>query len=245
MFKVNERYTKTDIYKILKVPTNQQKGNWNTGYTKYKEYIYIFANIGVAGRTGVNHNNHWDGDELIWHSKPTAKIGQPLMKELLSSKNVLVFTRENSRDPFAFEGHGIVKKYFNESPIKIRWSFEELDLGYEVVIPEEIKETNIYEGAYKTIKVNVYERSGDARKKCIEHWGCHCYVCKFDFSLQFPSLKKKFIHVHHKVPISTIKKSYKVDPIKDLIPVCPNCHAMIHSRNPAYTIEEIKKHLGE
>ena len=41
--------------------------------------------------------------------------------------------------------------------------------------------------------------------------------------------------------ISDIGKEYEVDPIKDLIPVCPNCHAMIHSKRPAFTIEEIKE----
>jgi len=34
--------------------------------------------------------------------------------------------------------------------------------------------------------------------------------------------------VHHLVPISKIGKKYRVDPIKDLRPVCPNCHAVIH-----------------
>lgn len=50
-----------------------------------------------------------------------------------------------------------------------------------------------------------------------------------------------FIHVHHINQISDIGKEYEVDPIKDLIPVCPNCHAMIHSKRPAFTIEEIKE----
>jgi len=53
-----------------------------------------------------------------------------------------------------------------------------------------------------------------------------------------------FIHVHHLVPISEIGTSYKIDPVKDLIPVCPNCHAMIHKRKPIpYTVDEIKEKL--
>ena len=45
------------------------------------------------------------------------------------------------------------------------------------------------------------------------------------------------------VPISTIKEEYQIDYEKDLIPVCPNCHAMIHRKNPPYTCEQIKELL--
>jgi hypothetical protein len=34
--------------------------------------------------------------------------------------------------------------------------------------------------------------------------------------------------------------------INDLIPVCPNCHAMIHRRKPAaYSIEEVKEFVAQ
>jgi 5-methylcytosine-specific restriction protein A len=52
---------------------------------------------------------------------------------------------------------------------------------------------------------------------------------------------KGFIHVHHINQISEIGREYEIDPIKDLIPVCPNCHSMIHSKRPAFTIDEINE----
>ena len=46
---------------------------------------------------------------------------------------------------------------------------------------------------------------------------------------------------HHRAkPISEINEKYIVDPIEDLRPVCPNCHRALHSKNPAYSIEEMK-----
>ena len=66
-------------------------------------------------------------------------------------------------------------------------------------------------------------------------------MCEFNFEDHFGEVGQGFIHVHHINQISDIGKEYEVDPIKDLIPVCPNCHAMIHSKRPAFTIEEIKK----
>lgn len=49
-----------------------------------------------------------------------------------------------------------------------------------------------------------------------------------------------YVHIHHLKPLSEIGKEYELDPIKDLRPVCANCHAIIHRKKPAYTIDELK-----
>ncbi|MEG4267597.1 HNH endonuclease, partial [Microcoleus sp. Pol12A4] len=54
-----------------------------------------------------------------------------------------------------------------------------------------------------------------------------------------------FIHVHHIIPLSEINQEYEVNPIQDLRPLCPNCHAMIHRKYPPFTIEEIKDLLSK
>jgi 5-methylcytosine-specific restriction protein A len=66
-------------------------------------------------------------------------------------------------------------------------------------------------------------------------------VCKFNFEKNYGVVAKDFIHVHHLTKISSIKESYKINPEKDLVPVCPNCHSIIHKRKIPYTIEEMKK----
>ncbi len=107
--------------------------------------------------------------------------------------------------------------------------------------PDEVEVTGHTEGATKKVLVNAYERSSKARTDCIRHYGAHCYICRFDFSKIYgDELGKGFIHVHHLVDISTIGKEYIVDPINDLRPLCPNCHAMIHKRKPALKLEELK-----
>ena len=104
-------------------------------------------------------------------------------------------------------------------------------------------EKNLYEGAVKTVKMNIYERNPIARQKCIEFHSAICKVCDFDFENRFGEIGKGFIHVHHKKEISEIKKEYEIDYKNDLIPVCPNCHAMLHKKKPSYTIEELKEIL--
>ncbi len=97
------------------------------------------------------------------------------------------------------------------------------------------------EGAKNEVLSNKYERNKKAREACIKYYGFTCSVCGFDFEKNYGKIGKGFIHVHHELDISAVGKEYIVDPIKDLKPVCPNCHAMLHQKKPAYSIKELKK----
>lgn len=99
------------------------------------------------------------------------------------------------------------------------------------------------EGSKVNVTINAYERSPTARAACIEHHGLNCSVCAFNFSQVFGDLGKGFIHVHHVVAIGSIGEEYEVDPVTDLIPVCPNCHAMIHRVEPPLSIDQLKECL--
>ena len=97
------------------------------------------------------------------------------------------------------------------------------------------------EGSRQSILVNKYERNTKAREKCIEHHGVICKACDFNFEGNYGEVGEGFIHVHHIKPVSEIGETYEVDLMNHLIPVCPNCHAMIHKRKPPYSIKEIKE----
>lgn len=93
---------------------------------------------------------------------------------------------------------------------------------------------------YQTIR---YERNRLNRKLCIERNGCICKICRFDFEKTYGEIGKNFIHVHHIIPISQIGPGYRIDPEKDLIPICPNCHAMLHRFSPPITPEDLQHKL--
>lgn len=99
------------------------------------------------------------------------------------------------------------------------------------------------EGSLTRIEVNRYERSSFNRQACIKIQGCFCKVCGFNFEEIYGLLGQGFIHVHHIVPVSQMSPDYEVNPGTDLVPVCPNCHAMLHKRNPPFTVEELKSIL--
>ncbi len=97
------------------------------------------------------------------------------------------------------------------------------------------------EGTVNQVLVSRYERNRRARSMSIAHNGSQCVVCGFDFERVYGPLGKDKIHVHHLVPLSEIHEAYDVDPIRDLCPVCPNCHLIIHSKKDPFTIEEVRR----
>jgi len=97
------------------------------------------------------------------------------------------------------------------------------------------------EGSTSQVLQTRYERNIYARDACLRHHGYTCKVCELNFEETYGSIGYKFIHVHHLTPVSTIGKEYVVNPVDDLRPVCPNCHAMLHRQSPPLTIEELKQ----
>ena len=99
------------------------------------------------------------------------------------------------------------------------------------------------EGAKVQVVVNKYERSPANRAACIAHYGHSCQVCGFDFGARYGDVGQDFIEVHHRVPISSMGGAYRVNPTTDLVPVCGNCHAMLHRKDPPFSIDELRTRL--
>lgn len=99
------------------------------------------------------------------------------------------------------------------------------------------------EGSQSSVSVTVYERNPVARQECIHHYGTSCFVCGFSFEETYGERLAGYIHVHHLESVAARDGEYIVNPISDLRPVCPNCHAVIHSTNPSLSIEDLKRLL--
>lgn len=116
----------------------------------------------------------------------------------------------------------------------------------DFTLAEEITDTDpagLVEGAVCAIKVNAYERNPEARRRCIERHGTSCSICGFNFGATYGKPAQGLIHVHHLRSLSEIGRQYVVDPVEDLRPVCPNCHAVLHRHVPPYSIEEVRTFL--
>ena len=116
------------------------------------------------------------------------------------------------------------------------------------VVPVDATVLGYAEGDSRRIEVNKYERNPLNRKLCLAAHGYDCAVCGMNFERRYGIIGHNFIHVHHTVPISQLGKGYIIDPLSDLLPVCPNCHAMLHKVDPPMEPEKLRalmKNAGE
>lgn len=112
-------------------------------------------------------------------------------------------------------------------------------------LADEVPDAKYCEGATRSVVVNWYERSPDARRACISAHGTKCVVCGFDFGAAYGKEAEGVIHVHHLNPLALSQGEHTVDPVRDLRPVCPNCHAVIHLGGVCRTIDEVRAMLNQ
>lgn len=126
--------------------------------------------------------------------------------------------------------------------VALKEEWVRVNAGDRFSLPEEITAaTTFAEGAKRIVAINSYERSSNARNACIAHYGTRCVVCGFNFAEKYGLAGEGLIHVHHLIPLAEIGEVYMLNPIEDLRPVCPNCHAIIHLGGVTRTIDEVRR----
>lgn len=197
--------------------------------------------------TNVYQDLHWDKEKAAnGQSTNHVKIKYDL---LLNPDTEPILPRELLNQPPFSKMHwdtqmsGVQIPDHIASELEALWTEFKNSLQFSFPEEVEINQENLFEGAVRRVSVNAYERNLEARKICINYYGAICKICNFNFETTYGEIGKGFIHVHHLKQISEIGETYRIDPITDLIPVCPNCHAIIHKRNPPYTIEEVRDFL--
>ena len=185
-----------------------------------------YQNTTISNYTGQGHGGETQNVLSKWFSK----LDEDTSEYRLASKQLQLFAER--------VGKKLSAKVFNGSGGIYQLSGTINSSFY----PDEINDTLFIEGYVSQVTINAIERNPEARKKCIEHYGTICNVCGFDFSVKYGTeLGSGFIHVHHLRDISLIGKEYQIDAIKDLRPLCPNCHAMVHRTKPAMHPDKLKE----
>ena len=220
-----------------------------------------FYDLGVDGRQATQATDLAAGQICIVCSTPQAKDVVTFSwyeyqsQDINTTRETRVFTgnqiasEELSKADASI--HDVYGHFFNVDGNFKRQSVLKTDVDIDVL--GKIKATSEFhagdipapprtlpEGAKRQIVVNAYERNAKARQLCIDHFGYTCAVCDFSFGETYGEFIDGFIHVHHLTPLHEIDEEYDVDPINDLIPVCPNCHAAIHYGGENRTVDELK-----
>lgn len=241
-FKEHHREIQETGYTIIKWSTGKRK-KLDIGdrvfLIKYKADGNGLVGSGFA-IAKTFEDKHWDTDNK---DSKTANYGFFRLDTLsenpfISSnelKQELKFTQLLDKD--APQGSGTVVPEIICPQLEQEWFKRTQSANPETV--EQISR-NLREGKEFHKISKYYERSRDARDACLKEYGYSCKICNFNFYEKYGEIGKNYIHVHHIVPLSEIGGSYIINPKKDLIPICPNCHSMIHSSQKVLSPEELK-----
>ena len=168
---------------------------------------------------------------------------------------------------FKITKHG--KKYLQENIITVNYLLnnhldsQELKEAFSKVHlnrnkPQEIENFDenliIYEGTQELVNSKKYKRSKELRDRAIAHFTTadgriKCKVCDFDFEEVYGEHGKGYIEIHHQKPVfqfdgDDMKKTI-TEALANLIPVCANCHRMIHrNRDNSLSYDEMKEILS-
>lgn len=181
----------------------------------FKHYVEMLHRKGAKVEFFINKNSYNAISEEIWNEdwgKFDVRITKILSEEL---------TDMNVRD------------------IMLEWSAWSVGLLLSLLNIEELHKKQYLEGKISQVLMNRYERNPINRELCLAANGYICKVCGFDFEEMYGEIGKKFIHVHHLEMVSSFGGEYYFNPEKDMIPVCPNCHAMLHKTDPPMQPKEL------
>lgn len=85
------------------------------------------------------------------------------------------------------------------------------------------------------------ERRKSISDKVKRHKGYTCEACTLKFTKKYGELGKKFIEVHHLVPISTLDLGeYRLNVNDDFAVLCSNCHRMIHRLDDPSRLDQLR-----
>jgi len=100
------------------------------------------------------------------------------------------------------------------------------------------------EGERQSVVLSKPERNRYNRAICLQFHGFACFGCGFKMDEIYGPIGSGVIHVHHLVPLSELDGPVRVDPISDLVPLCPNCHNIVHQVAPPLSIEKLRELTG-
>lgn len=180
---------------------------------------------------------------------------QRIIQADVKNEEVHLFFRKRHHLPFTYEGKIYLADYrlHGDKPSRFRFAVDKVTaLAAEAIRTEEETYGTIpgssfipdKEGRKRLVKHIAYERSRKNRAKAIEIHGTSCKACGFNFNRVYgDDFARDYIQIHH-VKSITEQEGIPVNPKTDLIPLCSNCHSMIHrKRNELISLEELTKRI--
>ncbi|WP_300586073.1 HNH endonuclease [Marivita sp.] len=225
---------------------------WSWSFINTQERFVIFGAVEEEADTGdeVILRDAWQVNQINLRREPGYTQAIEHIR-LVEEQGYALYTYPvliDSNSPSSTGGPAKIKSFertLNERQLlrkEGRWIATSETLHFHFEGDETFE--SLTEGRRLLISVSFVERNRLARKICLDRHGFCCSVCDFNFEQMYGEIGKDFIHVHHLHPMAETTGVRDVNPVDDLAPVCPNCHSMLHRRNPPYSIAELKEIIG-
>lgn len=225
----------------------------NNGIFKPRDFSSVWLFITEEKSTDrTQYKDYFDDQVLQFEGQTQRRTDHLLINHKEDGNEIIVFYRKRKDEVpnFGFRYLGQFSYYSHtsdETPATpTRFILYPLD-----ILPEEEKaESEVAEPSYlpmvegkeRTRIQTYYERNPKLRAQAIKIHGTKCIVCGFDFGKRYGPFGEGYIEIHHVTPHSSIKGEREIDPKKDLVPICSNCHRMIHKPKDTWlTIDDIQK----
>ena len=92
-----------------------------------------------------------------------------------------------------------------------------------------------------------FRRNPGLRQAAIERFGLGCVACKIEFGEIYGAAGDGYIEIHHLNPLAERKDIAlgvpKMTSVDDVVPLCANCHRVVHRQQPVMSIAKLKSSL--
>lgn len=243
--KVGEEYDRPKLAEIWGYAGWQALGRGIVTPSNEKTIVLFVTKTNQAAL--AQYQNDFDGERLFMEGEENHANDRRLVGSSTTGDAIHLFYRELPYTPFKYHGVVALERYdlLDDQPSKFVFATAEA-IAAEAHRTEDLARSNdeLYhaeiEGARRLRLRIEYDRSDRNRAEAIRIHGTYCKCCGFNFNEVYGSeLARDYIEVHHVKSITTSEGV--VEPSTDLVPLCSNCHSMVHRRHgEILTVDELK-----
>lgn len=238
----------TFLEKDVRIKDAAQRERYvNFAETKLPDFIRQYLDINYEGLYENTERTYYERLRRNVYSTASAKIANAEEGEMYTTVLKHVAGFYNSK---TFKGKEKVQ--LSNAERRKAKSTPTSSLLHDVAAPSHEPKTDylqpaedehLTEGKIRQVSLTIHERNRKFRQICLAEHGYVCAACGMDIEKFYGEIGREFIEVHHMERIADTDGEHEIDPKTDLVPLCSNCHSMIHRKEGGipFTLDELKQ----
>lgn len=169
------------------------------------------------------------------------KIEEPKVEEVRHTSSLDSFIDSLMSEDFAdVKPVKVEKQVKTKKTTEVNATVEVQNTDVEKTIAAKVATDRVDESVIEENKEPINDEIEKLKKECLEYYGAICEICGFDYGYTYGEQFESKIDIHHIQATCEEEILPDTDPIKDLIPICHNCHCIVHSKTPPYSVDEMR-----